>query len=520
VRSWRAVLLAAGLAAVVGTGCLTPFGTNDAFDPSTLPNARPVARVSVTNDSLLAPTSYNRATFHWSGTDEDGFVVGFHVAIALDEVSPPTWIFTSAHDSTATYNTDANGQAAPVLYVVAEDDKGALSDTVSTRFPLVNFPPSLEFPRNFEPLAQSFGAASFEFLGFDRDGDETLEPFIDYRFAGSDSNLVQPEDAPGADPALGWVRSDLAPTRFSLLLRGIPEGDPASDYEQTLYVRILDEAGAGTTLAYTWQNFEARGEVLLVDDNANPSQASRDHFYQDALSAHLGAEYSTWDIETGLPDRAEDLWLTLSQFRVIVWYTSTGTSANLQQAQASLQRFIQTDLDEATPGDQYGRLLLEYQSAVGSRSNLSSTFRSQVLGIGNTTDPRNPLATYSGSVKSDLGPLDILSEDATLPDLVSVGLNYDGGSGVYFGLVGLSPNADAAPLWRFEEYRWGGPSDPTCRLGCSPVVAVRWPGVGPARSVLLGFQLGYANAGGNAIETLQTILSDYLGVPSLTGGTP
>ncbi len=517
-RLWLVGAFALALAGALVAGCDLPFSTNDDFDPSTLPNHPPVARVSVTNDSTLSPTSYNQATFHWSGTDEDGFVVGFHVAIGLDGQSQLEWLFTTDDESTATYSTDANGEASPILFVVAEDDKGATSDTVSTRFPLVNFPPTIEFARDFVPLAQSFGAASFEFLGFDRDGDDTLEPFVDYRFEGSDSTLVQLESDPGADAALGWVRLDRSPTRFNLLLRGIPQGDAANGFEQALYVRVIDEAGASNVLVHRWQNFEARGEVILIDDNNNPSQSSRDRFYRDALTAHLGTQFSVWDIATGLPDRDEDLWLTLSQFRAIVWYTSTGPSDNLRRAQGILQRFVTTDLDEATPGDQFGRLLLENQAAVGSRSNLSSIFRSQVLGVGNNSDPRNVLATYSGAVVASLGPLDILSQDPTLPDLVSVGKNYDGNSGVYFGLVGLSPNADAAALWRFEEYRWGGTADPSCRLGCSPVVAVRWPDVGPARSVLLGFQIGYANGSGNAIAAVQSLLADQLGIAPVAGG--
>jgi hypothetical protein len=509
-----------GLSGIAVAGCSLPFSTNEDFDPDNLPNSRPVARVSVTNDSTLAATSYNQATFHWSGTDQDGFVTGFHVAIRLDGQGSPPWVFTTADESTATYSTDGNGEATPTLLVVAEDNNGALSDTASTRFPLVNFPPEVEFVRDFVPLSQSFGAASFELLGFDRDGDETLDPFVDYRFAGSDSTVVQLEGDPGADPALGWVRLDRSPTRFSLLLRGIPEGDPNNGFEQTLYIRLMDEAGAGTVLAHRWQNFEARGEVLLIDDNSNPSQTSRDQFYTDALTAHLGDQFSTWDIAGGLPDRDEDLWLTLSQFRAVVWYTSTGPSENLRRAEGILRQFVSTDLDDATPGDQYGRLLLENQAVAGSRSNLSSTFRAQVLGVGNNSDPRNTLATYSGAVVASLGPLDILSQDPTLPDLVSVGKNYEGGSGVYFGLTGLAPNLDAAALWRFEEYRWGGPADPSCRLGCTPAVAVRWPGVGPARSVVLGFQIGYANASGNAIDAVRALLADHLGIASLTGGAP
>lgn len=501
----RASIWGLALAAAAGGGC-----ANDPFDPSTLPNQPPVVRIFVGGE--LQATSYNGATFHWAGSDPDGRVIGYHVGISLDEDLPKVWAFTTEDDTTRTYDTDQEGRAAPTLYVVAQDDRGALSDTASVTFPLVNFPPVLEFIRDFEPLAQSFGAASFEFLGFDLDGDETLEPFVDIRYEGADSTVVVPEGDPGADPANTWVRLDRSPTRFSLGLRDIPAGDPNDEFRQTLHVRIEDEAGSSTEFRYTWQVFEVRGEVLLVDDNR--TQAARDLFYRDALTAHLGDQYSVWEISGGLPSRAEDLWLTLSQFDVIVWYTSSSASENLGAAQSALQRFVETDLHPEIDGIQTGRLLLENQAVVGPNSNLTGTFRSRVLGLSSSTDPRNALERYD-IARNTIGTLEIFSQVAGLPDLNSEGLNYTGGSGIYFGLVGIVPLADSQALWKFESYRWGGPADPSCRLGCEPIVAVRTPATGTARSVTLAFQLDYANAAGNAIDALRTLLSDHLGVAAV-----
>ena len=117
--------------------------------------------------------------------------------------------------------------------------------------------------------------------------------------------------------------------RFNLLLRDIPGGDEGNNSEQTLFVRVIDVAGSASTLEYVWQNFEAIGDVLLVDDAANAS--SRDAFYRDALEGLLPGAHSVWDISSGLPTRDADLRLTLEQFRYLVWYTGNGESPNLLQ---------------------------------------------------------------------------------------------------------------------------------------------------------------------------------------------
>lgn len=504
IASLRGLFCLALLAFAVVVGC-----SNDPFDPDSLPNTPPVARIFVGGE--LQGTSYNQATFHWSGSDKDGLVVGFYVGISLDENPPLEWIFTTGDDTTATYSTDDEGRVAPTLYVVALDNREALSDTVVVTFPLVNFPPAIEFIRDFEPLQQSFGAASFEFLGFDLDGDETLQPFVDYRYAGSDPNNILDEEDPAADPAVAWVRTARPPTRFSLGLRNIPPGDPDDEFRQTLYVRVFDEAGSSAVFEYEWQVFEVRGSVLLIDDNL--TQLARDAFYRDALAAHLGDEFSVWDISPGLPARAEDLWLTLSQFSTLVWYTSSSASENLREAQAVLQRYITEDIDPATVGVQWGHLLLENQSLVGTASNLSSNFRTNVLGISATTDPRNSLERYD-IARNTIGSLQINAQDASIPDLESVGLNYFGDAGIYFGLSGMLPQGDAAALWRFESHKWGGAADPTCRLGCEPIVAIRKPANEPPRVISLGFQLDYANSLGNAIEAVGDLLT-LLGVEAV-----
>jgi len=258
--------------------------------------------------------------------------------------------------------------------------------------------------------------------------------------------------------------------------------------------------------------FEVVGDVLLIDDNAKDND-SRDQFYRDALDTYLPGGYSVWNITDGLPEREEDVRLTLAQFNLLIWYTGNGESAYLPGIQGILTDFVEGDFDPDTPGVQSGQLFLEMPILAGNKSSLSNGFRAGVLGINSITDPRNPLESYFRA-QSTIGDLEITAQVAPLPDLLGVGENYlmDGSGGIYFDLVGLVPEPDAAALWKFEQYIWGGDRDTTCRApGCEPVVAVRRPATGVAKVVSLGFQLEYANASGTAIDAVGTLLRDHLG---------
>jgi len=482
---------------------------NEPFDPESWQNVPPTASIWVlpAQPDTLKPTTYNQASFHWAGTDVDGFVVGYHVSIAPVGEPPVDWIFTTSEETTATYRTDANGRAFPTLYVVAQDDRGALSDTVSVTFPLVNFPPVLEFGDGFVPARQTFSAASFDFFGFDLDGDETLLPWVEYRFAGSDPDSVFDLGDSLADPSVGWVRVAKNPTHFSMVLRNIPPGDPASDHLQTLYVRILDEAGGVSTLQHSWQVFPVVGDVLLVDDApTTASLASRDSFYRDALEILLPGAHSVWDISDGMPDRESDIRLTLEPFRVLIWYTGSAESANLLRAQSILTDFITGDLDPTTPGTQSGRLILETSNAVGAASNLGSGFRSNILGLEKNSDPRSSFRITSNDLRALGDTLDVEPQLPGLPVLGSAGQNYLGGAGFFFSLYGFILRPQAAELYRFESYDYLHDRRPT-----TPILASRRPDTGLAEVIVLGFPLEFANARGDAVQALGILLRDHLG---------
>jgi hypothetical protein len=455
----------------------------------------------------LAPTTYYNASFHWSAVDVDGFVVGYHISINPNGDTPATWIFTTQEESTATYLTDQDGRAAPTLFVVAEDERGALSDTVAVTFPLLNFPPLLEFNDGFVPVKESFGAASFEYFGFDIDGDETLLPYVEYRFAGSDSTRVYDIGDPLADPSLGWVRVSKNPARFSLLLQDIPPGDPTKNFEQTIYTRIADEAGGVGEFQHTWTVYEVVGEVLLIDDALNtPTLASRDSFYRQSMRQLMPNAHSVWDVSDGLPDQDNDIWLTFQQFRLIIWYTGSSESANLLRAQSLLTRFLTTDLDPDTAEPDSGRLFLETQF-ITTPAQLGPSFAGNVIGVEKTPDPRSSFRVTSATLTALQGRVEIEPSSPDLPLIASAGQNYLGGAGFFFNLYGLTAKAGTAELYRFEPHTY----TPGSRIPENPLLAVRRPATGLATTVTFGFQLEYSNALGNATEALGLVLRNHLG---------
>lgn len=499
----RRLLVLAGLLAVFAA-C-----TNEPFDPDSLENMPPVARISVDHGDSLAATSYNEARFAWSGSDQDGFVVGFWVSIETndDEFAAP-WIYTTDDDTVATWTTREDGTIVPVLSVVAVDDRGALSDTARVAFPLVNSPPVLEYGEDFEPPAASLGAADFDLFTFDVDGDDTLEDFVEYRYAGSDPDVVFAADDSTADPALGWVKADRPRRGFRLRLRSIPPGDPDDGDRQTVYMRVRDVAGAATVLEHTWVVPPIRGSVLVVDDDSRDT-LSRDAFFEAAVQAHFGDQW-TRVAAAGLAGDPEVVQASLEAFDTILWYVQRqGKGANIEAVHEALETFLTSDRDPDTAGVQPGKLYLDFQyvGAPSGTSQLNDAFRTGFLKV--QANPFEGQITSPEFVQGEIGPeLDILSGDAAVGDLIYTG----NGEATYFDLWPIGVPADAATLYRFESARWSA----RCRTGCEPPVASRFPAAGEANVVCVSFQLELTDDLAVAQQTLRSIWSDVLGIEALT----
>ncbi len=499
-RALLIALAAAGLLAALLGGC-----TNKPFDPGSVANQRPVARIFVTTapGDTLNPTSYYRRTFYWSGSDADGRVVAYYVSIAAKRGATAPWDTTTRTDTTMTFATDDLGRAEAVIRLVCRDDRGALSDTVTQFIPLRNFPPVINFQADYDTVRWSYGAANFRFFALDLDGNATMDSTLRYCLDTADTTIVRRIGTPGADPALCWVErpyDDFAGRTFEIKLTGTP---PAA--RRTLTVSVKDEAQADTRFHWTWDVLEARGPVLLVADSGPNSYVACYRPMMDAIFGpdgwslyNLGSPLSTDPNDppqlrnAGLPDRQWVLLETLRQFPVVLWYTGGSGSINLKNSVNAVTQY----LIPSEPGKTPGHLLLVSKAVAGSMGNLPQGFLNNVLGIKSTPAPpavfnvpvgKRAMGQRAGGILPNFSSNDQYNQQA----------------------LGIQTQSAASEvIYKLEYYQYN------VRPPYEPVVGVRVPtyATAPAaRSVVLSLQL----EGFNLDETtaaLRAVLQNELGV--------
>lgn len=137
-------------------------------------NQKPLATVSV-KDVTLADSSNLVSTVHvyWTGSDADGFIKGFKIAIDSGAYQP----VQLKTDSLFRFTLSAgNTQQNIVFKVVAIDNQGVESAPARLILPVRNLPPVALFNASFMPrLDTALGVLSIPFIASDPDGDETLD---------------------------------------------------------------------------------------------------------------------------------------------------------------------------------------------------------------------------------------------------------------------------------------------------------------------------------------------------------
>lgn len=469
MRRRRALVLSLA-AAACGCAAWLAGCTNEAFDPDSLPNSPPVATIyiSPTTGGELNPTSYYERTFSWSGSDADGFVTEYHVSIGTVDGAEADWTTTQSTDTTMTFTTDDLGEALALVRLVCRDDRGALSDTVSRRIPLRNFPPVINFYTDYDTTFWSFGAANFRLFAVDLDGNVTMDDSVVYFLDTADTTLAPlPEGAPGADPNLRPVIKafdDPNAGRFDIDLTSITERGT-----RVLNVRVSDEADATGTFAWAWEARPVLSNVLLVDDYLGDLDVPFYYATMDSLYGPGG--WSKYDMTDGLPDRMWVFSSWLREFDALLWYTSTTTSPNLAAAASLVHEYLYTSTAEDPDA---GRLLLISKSLIGSTGSLPPTFVQQTIGVLRT--PSQP-TFYIPADK-----LCLATPAGRLPDL-----HFNHG---YSAGVGLTLNADGntEAIYQMEYYMFWSPSR---RPPYDPIVGVRRPHSNtgePARAVTVTLQ--------------------------------
>jgi len=489
--SARAAVL---LAAVAACACAAYLAgcTNDPFDPSTVLNSRPVARIFVTPapGDELSPTSYYERTFYWSGTDEDGFVIEYYVSIEMEAGVAAPWATTLRTDTTLTFTTDDLGEAQALIRVACRDDDGAVSDTISQFIPLRNFPPVINFVADYDTVTWSYAATNFRFFALDLDGNVTMDDSVVYYLDTADTNLAPVlEGEPDADPNLRPVIKPLDDPDagvFDVDLHHIQEAGT-----RTLNVEIGDEADATTNFSWTWEVLPVLSPVLLVDDMLGDIDAP---FYHGSMDSIFGAgQWSLYDLSGGLPDRTWIMLETFKQFDAVFWYTGSSTSSNLGALAAEIHEYL---YDSVGPSGDPGRLLLIAKGVIGGTAQLPPFFVQTTLGVVRTPT----LGTF------------YIPQDKTcfavptgrLPDL-----HFTNSFSAGIGLAPIDEGSEV--LYQMEYWRnWNTPP----REPYDPIVGVRRPHSDSgefARSVLVALQFEYVNPT-EGLAAVRGMLENEMGV--------
>lgn len=404
----RLVVPGLALAAVAAAAIIAGCAANEPFDPASVPNTAPTARIfvgPVAEGGELNPTSYYRRTFRWSGTDVDGWVREYYVSVRTQADVPAPWDTTTRTDTTMTFTPDAQGLAEATLLVACRDDRGAVSDTVRQVIPLRNFPPAVNFQSDFDPLRNmqrefldangdvtlnpsaaadtvyyNWGPMNFRLFAMDLDGAETMDDFYRYTFAEGDGLPTRDEDDPAADPLTGWVRvpfnSSAEIKQFEIRVADVPPGP-----QRALRVSLRDQAQSDANFRFTWEVREPAGPVLFISEGLGNTQRA---YYENLLTARYGAgnwdRYTFWI--TNAPDSPTLLLQTFRKFQAVFWVDGGAGGANLARF-SGLNGVIHQYLWPVDGSDPGGMLYVS-KGMVGQTNGLTTAFLRAVLGVSQT----------------------------------------------------------------------------------------------------------------------------------------
>lgn len=307
----------------------------------------------------------------WSGTDPDGFVVGYELRYYDEGEAPGEWRHTTRRDTLILLPIPPGEDRANVVFEVrAIDNEGARDpNPARTVFPIRNSPPSLRLSSQLVPADTTWPVVSFGWTATDPDGPESLAGVEIALNDTTEFHLVPPEveliTLSAADPqAVGETEAqvfygpNLVPAGFSL--PGL-----RLEAENVLYLRALDLPGARSRLVRfpaeeedSWFVRRQTSEVLLVNDYRRAEEARVMPYHRGLLERYSGA-FDEWDLSRPLATGSNPLTSpsdalpspsnptlrqTLALWRYIYWVSDQTTDRvegyNFPEAASVIDRFF------------------------------------------------------------------------------------------------------------------------------------------------------------------------------------
>lgn len=346
---------------------------DETVNDAPIENQSPETHLFLYADSEISQQK-SKLQVHWWGDDKDGLVIGFLIKWdGIDE----NWTYTPSNDSIfslpiGTVDTSFTFFAAAVdnagngiydnsilingIETISEPfrdingngsydkdepftDLGAIDETPAMqKFPIKNSSPEITWNDLSVLPEKSFPVMTVGWDAYDLDGIETiteihlaLNDTSDYVVLKGSTRLVSlignnlDTDAPEFNIFLNADNSkqlEKSLTNLSL------------DNFNRLYIRGVDNSGAKSKFSAlpdtgrTWYVSKPKGELLIIDDYDNGTQAT--DFYRERFDTFAESKYDEFDINnTDLPYESITFQNTLSLFKYVYWYSSSNPSIDL-----------------------------------------------------------------------------------------------------------------------------------------------------------------------------------------------
>lgn len=394
-------------------------GCTEHFPNQPKPNQPPKTFLTVLSDSTLRSTT-SQQHLHWWGMDPDGFVKGYY--ISFDSVQ---WTYTTSNDSV--FGLKLNTTDTIYHFFVAAIDNEGLVDPrpASLHDPIKNSPPIVSFVLKSDVPDTTYPVATFQWIGSDIDGDETI---VNYYFAIDDtSHAANWKTISGTS---NYVTVDSS--------NGLTEGT------HVFYLKARDIAGAFSNTirmpvdtTKTWYVKKPKGDFLIVDDYGltDPADVFYSQIFDTLMNGRLKAR-DVWDMKTGYSGTSRGKYVpalvnptvikTFELFKYIFWYADNNPQLDI--AQTALPEFKRNG----------GKVLF----ATGF-----TEFPPDVRGFGDFAPIDNIESSYF--VKKLLYRDSVIALDGTYPTLI-----LDLGS-IYQFPRGLLPKVNARSIYQMQKSgRW------------------------------------------------------------------